>query len=197
MHPHTQYEHHIKQCNKGRRMCTRSRSNQSRYRKNTLSTVGRGVEGNTLAGTTSGRLETMTCPSGFSSSNCPNATNYPYDIYSAKLVAAPAYYRRDIVSPNTNIRVFVAGKYDQYTTKDGEYVNTNTQFDLHPISSVYSTFGWGQFPNGYGHGIHPGKFNSPSELCDPEPLRYSTNISSYNRNRCNYAKKPTITNLNV
>lgn len=136
------------------------------------------------------------CPSGFYSADVQAATNYPYDIYSAKLVAAPAYYRRDIADPNMNLRVFINGVYDQYESSEGVYSNTGTQFDLHPIQSVYSTFGWGHYPNGYGQGIHPGKFNS-YPICSTEPIAYASDMPNFNRDQCNFDARPDVTNLSI
>ena len=99
------------------------------------------------------------------------AVNYPYDIYKYDLAVAPAYFRRDIANCSNNLQHFVAGDYKQVLPNGSQ-----SNFNLHPLNKVYSTFGWGQFTNGYGQGIHPGKFNCQSNLCNPDPIQYASTM---------------------
>ena len=137
-----------------------------------------------------------------------SATSYPYDIYSYELVVPPAYFKRDRVSCSVNAgRHFLAGVYsypDDPDCSGGSVASTavspnSKSFDLHPLSRVYSTWGWNTFSGpGYETGYAPqipGFFNCPSGLCDPDPLRFTSDMQNVTKNKCNYRHYDAITNL--
>lgn len=96
-------------------------------------------------------------PELFLTDTCLPRTNFPYNIYNAMVVEADPYYKRDINNPYLSAYEFL--------------INPNLcPSGINP--RLKARWGWMPFPNGYGQGIHIGKYNCYA-CQDPDPEGFS------------------------